>query len=285
MIDGLAHASILGPTAPSCVGQITQTAVHALARNTDNHNPIAQFAVALYNFTVRVGAGEHVMGSGKGSRRFCASALMIGLMVVSSAGSARAALIDFEGIPATTATSGTPPPNTVLTNNFNALGVVFGLSGVSAGAVVSNASATAPSSGTQTAGGLAANGTITPTLDDDLYFSFVLPGTSTPAVTNSISFTIGDSGGDFDTFIIHSFNLANAEINTQNVSGAARFPVTINTPGVNRVRIEFTSDPFGYTMDDLSFTTPTPEPASALALCGVAAAAGALGRRRHRHGH
>jgi hypothetical protein len=193
---------------------------------------------------------------------------------------ADAALLNFEGLPASSQTSGTPPANTVLTDNFKSLGVVFGLSGVSAGVSVNNNTSLAPSSGVNSVVGLDASGNITFADTDDIYFSFVVPNTNIPATTNSVSFTIGDAGGDIDTFVIHAFNLANSEISTQNVQGASRFPVNINVAGINRVRIEFTADPAGYSMDDLSFTD-IPEPATAV-LAGGMAAPLLLRRRRIR---
>src|SRR6185369_16146088 len=131
----------------------------------------------------------------------------------------------------------------------------------------------------QSAVGLDPSGSITANIADDIYFSFTIPSTTIPGITNSISFTLGDAGGDNEVFIVHSFSLANIEINTQNVAGASRFPVVINTPGVNRVRIEFLSDPFGYSMDDLNFNPPVPEPTS-LAAAGIAIVAMLRRRRR-----
>ena len=174
-------------------------------------------------------------------------------------------LLTFEGLSATSQTSGTPPAGTVLTNQFAAQGVVFGLAGASAGVAVTDA-ALAASSGVNTIVGLTAAGNITLADTNDIYFSFVTGGGSAPGITDLVSFTLGDSGGDTDVFVIHAFDASGFEIATQNVSGVARFPVTIAAAGINRVRIEFLSDPFGFSLDDLGFndTVPVavPEPSS-----------------------
>jgi hypothetical protein len=184
-----------------------------------------------------------------------------------------AVVIDFEGLPFTPVVAGTIPaiPASVLIDNFKADGVIFGKSGVSAGVAVVRDSF-APSSGLNTVAGLDAAGNIPGGVGatvGDIFFSFVVPGTSTPASTDLASFTIGDGGGDLDIFQIRTFDLADSLINTQDVSGSSRFPVTISVPGIHRVEVDFTGD-FGYSLDDLSFTAPggasVPEPGTLLLL-------------------
>jgi hypothetical protein len=170
-------------------------------------------------------------------------------------------VLDFEGLPYSTNYWGAPEnPASVLTDNFASVGVIFGRAGVSAGVAVVNNSSLAPSSGVLTVVGLDADG-IMPRTDQgahvgDIYFYFVLPGTTSPGVTDAISFTVGDAGGDEDIFQIRSYGLDGTLLDLQNVSGASRFAVSINAPGVHRVEVDFSGD-FGYGMDDLSFNEPT----------------------------
>jgi hypothetical protein len=75
-------------------------------------------------------------------------------------GNVEAALIDFDALPATTLTGGTPPPEAVLTDDLGNLGIHFGLTGVSAGvAVIDNSNTFSLPNGIN---GLDVNGDITP---------------------------------------------------------------------------------------------------------------------------
>ena len=217
------------------------------------------------------------------SRRIVAVAVVL----IAWTGSAHAALIDFEGLPFTLITSGgntAPNPASVLTNDFMNLGILFGRAGLSTGVAVVRDSL-APSSGVNSVGGLDANGVLPGAgggaLLGDIFFSFVGPGTMTPSTSNSVSFTIGDGGGDNDIFQIRAFNLANMLIDTQNVSGISRFPVSIVAAGIHRVEVDFSGD-FGYSLDDLRFDEPpsaAPEPGTML-LIGLGL--GTLGYMRRR---
>ncbi len=170
-----------------------------------------------------------------------------------------AAVIDFEGLPCTHTTAGDVIPDTgsVITDNFMSAGVIFG-SAASAGVAVVQDSL-APSSGSNSVAGLNTSGKIPGTLHGgctgDIYFSFVIPGTRSPSVTDYVSFTIGDSGGDSDLFEIRSYDLDNNLIDIRNVSNTSRFPVTISKTGISRVEIDFTGE-YGYSLDDLSFSSP-----------------------------
>jgi len=205
-----------------------------------------------------------------------ATVAAVGLLLISIT-AAQATLIDFEGLSFTTITVGgdiTPNPASVITSGFGSVGVLFGQPGVSTGVAVVRDSL-APSSGLNSVAGLNAAGIIPGSPAGgadvgDIFFNFVVPGTSTPAATDLVSFTIGDNGFDLDVFQIRSFNLANTLINTQNVSGISRFPVTISVAGIHRVEVDFTGD-FGYSLDDLNFNSPAggpavPEPSSLLLL-------------------
>lgn len=182
-----------------------------------------------------------------------ASSILISLVI---ANSAQAVLLDFEGIPTSDFTSTVPLPESVLTNNFISEGVIFGNPAVSAGvAVVPTGFGLDPSAG-NTIIGLDQFGNIPPIATGDIFFNFVLPNTLTPAETNSVSFSIGNGGGDIDIFEIRAFNLNNDLIQTQSFSNSAAFPVLIDLPGINRVEVDFTGE-FGYSLNDLFFNTPT----------------------------
>jgi hypothetical protein len=192
---------------------------------------------------------------------------------------AQAVVLDFEGLPTTTLPATIPLPESVITNNFISEGVIFGKPGVSAGvAVVPIGFGLGDLNAGNTIVGLDQFGNIPPIVIGDIFFNFVLPNTLTPAQTDTVSFSIGNGGGDIDIFEIRAFNLNNELIQTQNFSNEAAFPVLINVPGINRVEVDFTGE-FGYSLNNLAFNTPTnpvqtvPESSS---LVGVLAI-GALG--------
>ena len=187
--------------------------------------------------------------------------LLGGLLSFSSPGAD--VLVDFEGLTATGILSGgvdlVPVPDSVLTDDFINLGVVFGRDGLSQGVAVA-VDSFAPSSGVNSVVGLNADGNIPGSTGGgaavgDIYFRFVVPGTTIPAATDLVSFTLGDGGGDDDVFQIRVLDLGDSVIQALNVSGAARFPVTIAMPGIQRVEVLFQGD-FGYSLDDLGFRTP-----------------------------
>lgn len=195
-----------------------------------------------------------------------------------SVNAAQAATLDFEGLPTTTLPTDTPNPASVLTDNFISQGVLFGKAGESAGvAVVPSGFGLGSGSGENSIVALDKDGKIPPIVTGDMFFSFVQPDSLTAAVTDFVSFNIGDAGGeggDLDIFQIRVYDLANSLINTLDFSNTGRFPVSINMPGINRLEIDFTGD-FGYSLDDLTFNTPTtpntsvPEPTSALSLLAL----------------
>jgi hypothetical protein len=184
----------------------------------------------------------------------------IEVMQTTASAAVAATTIDFEGLPFSTNLNGAPNnPASILTTQFQNLGVHFGKAGVSAGVAVSNETSFAPSSGVLSAMGLDAAGIIPSGPGDalgDIYFSFVVPGTTTPAQTDVVSFTIGDAGGDVDQFQIRSYDLGGALIDTQDVGNSSRFAVSISVVGIHRVEIDFLGD-YGYSIDDLSFNEPT----------------------------
>lgn len=202
--------------------------------------------------------------------------LIVLVLLILPQGNLWATTIDFEGLAFTSITSGgdtVPVAGSVLANEFMGVGVLFGKAGVSAGVAVVR-DTLAPSSGLNSVGGLNAAGVLPGTgsgaLVGDIYFSFVVPGSTTAGTTAGVSFTIGDGGGDLDMFQIRSYDLGGLLIDTQNVSGNSRFLVTIGVAGVNRVEVDFSGD-FGYSLDDLNFNAPeaaVPEPGT-LGLLGL----------------
>jgi hypothetical protein len=187
------------------------------------------------------------------------------VLALGSVSAAHAVLIDFEGLPYTVLIGSgdiTPNPSSVLDDDFMSDGVLFGGPGVSTGVAVLQGVA-APSSGVNSVAGLNASGLIPGTSGGaavgDIYLSFVSPGTYAPSVTDSVQFTIGDSGGDLDEFVITAYDLADQVVYTGNHSGASRFSVSIATADIHRVRVDFLGD-YGYTLDDLQFNTPGPGP-------------------------
>ena len=204
-------------------------------------------------------------------------AAMAALTVI-SAPAVATVIIDFEGLPyfdvSGLAGDVIPDAASVLADSFMSDGVLFG-SKTSAGVAVVRDSF-APSSGLNSVVGLDEFGSIPGTEYGggvgDIFFSFVLPGTRTPAYTDYVSFTIGDAGYDLDEFEIRSYNLADELIDVRNVSDTSRFLVAISVPEIHRVEIDFSGD-FGYSLDDLTFTSPVPEPCTLImfGLFGLAA--------------
>src|SRR5262245_31526913 len=132
-------------------------------------------------------------------------------------------LLDFERFaPSSCRAICTPDPFSVLSNRESD-GVIFGKPGKSTGvAVVQNVAANSPSSGTKTVAGLDENGRIPGASTGDIFVSFVVPDTKNPATTNFVSFSIGDSGGDLDTFEIRLFDVNNSLLELLGVSYTAR---------------------------------------------------------------
>lgn len=183
----------------------------------------------------------------------------IACIALSAGNMAQAASITFEGLPATELPAVTPAPESVLTNDLISEGVLFGKPGTSAGVAVVQAGFGLGSSGNAIVG-LDAFGNIPDVATGDIFFSFALPGTETKAVTDFLSFSIGDGGGDTDIFQVRLYDLSNTLISALNFAETSRFTYSQSLPGINRVEVDFSGE-FGYSLDDLVFNTPTqPEP-------------------------
>lgn len=169
------------------------------------------------------------------------------------ANSANAVLIDFDSHVATTALSGAPTAGSVVTTDYSSDGVVFGRAGVSAGvAVVNNSNTFSVPNG---ACGLDAAGNITDICTGDIYFNFV--NGVNDAVTDFVSFVVGDSGGDLDGWIINVFDLADNLLESREVTSVANTLQTFTHSGMHRFHIDWTDlTPGGYLFDNLTFNTP-----------------------------
>lgn len=196
----------------------------------------------------------------RSSRRTRLAAAGIGLAAVlatMSSEGARAAVINFDALPAGPSISGVPDAGTVLTTQLDTLGIVFGFPGVSAGVAVMDAS-TMDFSPPNAIVGLDAAGVIPAFATGDIHFRFVLPGTGLPGVTNSVSFQVGDSCCDTDSVIVNAYDIDDHLLDSQVVVGSSFQPYALATPGIHRIHIVYASPHTGgYAVDDLAFATPT----------------------------
>lgn len=194
----------------------------------------------------------------------------------------QATLVNFDALPASTLPSGLPNnPASVLTTQLADQGVVFGLAGASTGVAVVDVG-TLHFSGTNAIVGLDAAGLIPAFASGDIHFSFVVPGTLLPGVTNSVSFQVGDTCCDVDSVVIRAFDLAGQLLDEQALDGTSFQAYSLAMPGIHRIEVENTSPhTSGYALDDLLFSAPTgvPEPASVLLVGAALCALRMRGRR------
>jgi hypothetical protein len=202
---------------------------------------------------------------------------------------AGAATINFDLLPASTVVSGVPDiPGSVLTNQLNGQGVIFGLSGVSAGVAVVDLTPFNEISAPNSIVGLDNAGEIPEFASADIYFQFVVPGTLNPGVTGSVSFYVGDDCCDTDSMNVYAYGFDGTLLDTQSLSGTTWQFYSFTAPGIHRIVVENTSPhTAGYALDDLTFNDPTsavPEPAAQYTTgAGMVAVLVALAMRRRRH--
>ena len=171
-----------------------------------------------------------------------------------------------------------------LTNQFESLGAIFNTIGGSPYAALIDLGTGHATSGTNGVGTVSSANTLDYTLDLDILL--VVPGTLTPAVTDTISIR-GDEIPSFGNVIYSAYdtlgNLVASGV-TQDQGGST---FSLSAPGIHEFRLHSVNGDVAY--DDLVFDTPvapgptgstgTPEPAT-LGLSGLAIGAGLLRFRK-----
>jgi hypothetical protein len=167
-----------------------------------------------------------------------------------------------------------------LTNQFESLGAIFNTIGGSPYAALIDLGVGHATSGANGIGTVSSANTLDYTLDLDILL--VVPGTLTPAVTDTISIR-GDEIPSFGNVIYSAYdtmgNLVASGV-TQDQGGST---FTLSAPGIHEFRLHSVNGDVAY--DDLTFDTPVapgpngpagaPEPAT-LGLSGLALVAGLL---------
>jgi hypothetical protein len=104
----------------------------------------------------------------------------------------------------------------------------------------------------------------------EIDMSFVVPGTNTPAVVNSVSSLFWDTQvgsllGRIEGFGVNGTSLGSVQAATTSTNGGVQ---TLSAPGIRRVRLSVDSD--GANLDNITFPTPiaVPEPCT-IALLGI----------------
>ena len=185
----------------------------------------------------------------------------VAALLLATASQSYAVLLDFEELAGISIAGGDLAPVTVIDDEYLSDGVLFGMAGVSAGIGVFDDVGLA-TSGSKSVGGLNAAGIFPGSFpgccSGDIYFSFV------GGVANQVNFTLGDSGGDLDSFTVMAYDSADMLIDTQMLSNVSNFAVSIIAAGIARVVIDFDdANIFGYSMDELEFEldrVAVPEP-------------------------
>jgi hypothetical protein len=218
------------------------------------------------------------------------SSLKCALTALTLAGMTQAGSINFENppsglVPNSSFIAGTSvDADAQLTNQFESLGAIFNTIGGSPYAALIDLGTGHAVSGTNGVGTVSSANTLDYTLDLDILL--VVPGTLTPAVTDTISIR-GDEIPSFGNVIYSAYdtlgNLVASGV-TQDQGGST---FSLSAPGIHEFRLHSVNGDVAY--DDLVFDTPVapsptgpsgaPEPAT-LGLSGLALAAGLLGLRK-----
>ena len=205
------------------------------------------------------------------------------LTALALAAASQAATINFDSPPAglvpnSSFIAGTSvDTDAQLTNQFENLGAIFNTIGGSPYAALIALGVGHATSGANGIGTVSSTNTLNYTLDLDIFL--VVPGTLTPAVTDTISIR-GDEIPSFGNVIYSAYetdgNLVASGV-TQDQGGST---FSLSAAGIHEFRLHSVNGDVAY--DDLTFDTPTapgpsgvPEPAT-LGLSGLAIAAGLL---------
>jgi hypothetical protein len=155
-------------------------------------------------------------------------------------------------------------PGAQVTNQFENLGILLGTVGGAPYAVLIDLGTGHAVSGTNGIGPATAGGNLDYTLDLDIFL--VVPGTTTPAVTDSISIR-GDEISIPGNVIFTAYDLDGNLIDSGSAPDTPGGTYALSTPGIHEFRLHSTSGTVAY--DDLAFDTPglpdvgtAPEPAT-----------------------
>ncbi len=205
--------------------------------------------------------------------------MYLAVLVLSALAPLRAAVIDFEsplpgGLVANGSfASGAPvSANAEITNQYESLGVLLStVNGSNYVALIDLGTGHAPS-GTNGIGPVDSAGDIDYTLDLDIFL--VVPGTVTPAVTDSISIQ-GDEISEPGNVIFTAYDLLGNEITSGVQPDTPGGTYSLSAAGIHEFRIHSESGTVAY--DNLQFDTPagqtsTPEPSTWGLLAGALAA-------------
>jgi hypothetical protein len=194
-------------------------------------------------------------------------------------------LIDFEaplpaGLTPNNFFQGSPvDPSADLTNQYENLGVLFSTAGGAPYAALINLAGQAPS-GVNGVGSVNAAGDVDYTLDIDIFL--VVPGTTTPAVTDLISIQ-GDEIPIPGDVVFSAYDVDGNLIASGTQPDTAGGTYALSAAGIHEFRLHSTSGTVAY--DNLTFDTPAllssaPEPGTVGFLTlGIASVAGVRLRR------
>lgn len=151
-----------------------------------------------------------------------------------------------------------------LTNQFEDLGAIFSTVGGSPFAALVDLGSGHAVSGTNGIGAVDSSGDLDYALDTDIFL--VLPGTLTPAVTDSISIQ-GDEIPSFGNVVFTAYDVNGNEIASSTIEDTGGNTFSLSVPGIHEFRLHSTHGDVAY--DNLVFDVPTapqvsgvPEPAS-----------------------
>jgi hypothetical protein len=201
------------------------------------------------------------------------------------AAAARAGSIDFDTslppglVPNGSFFAGSPvSANAQITNQFESLGAIFTTFGGAPYAALVDLGVGHAVSGSNGIGAVSAGGNLDYALDMDIFL--VVPGTLTPAVTDSISIQ-GDEIPSFGNVLYTAYDTQGNLVASGMTEDTGGSTFALSAPGIHEFRVHSVNGDVA--LDNLVFDTPVapsqsstaPEPAT-LGLSGLALAAGFL---------